>query len=107
MAERPEGIDDLDTFLNGQKWASLQSLAGMLDVKESTMRSWMLRGTAPTWYKLGHLTRFRPDDVRAWLAENRNRVTVPPAHDWAQLSILELDELERARADERIDAEVV
>jgi hypothetical protein len=104
MAERPEGIDDLDTFLNGQKWASLQSLAGMLDVKESTMRSWMLRGTAPTWYKLGHLTRFRPDDVRAWLAENRNRMGGLSV-DWTQLSLLESDELNRALTDERVDAE--
>jgi len=95
----------LEAFLIDNEWVSLARLSQLLDVKQSTIRSWMRRGTAPTFYKLGSLTRFRAVDIERWLVDNRNRLT---DHEQEIADALSAgDDAERARRDDDIDASVV
>jgi predicted DNA-binding transcriptional regulator AlpA len=40
-----------------------------------TVQKDRLRGTGPHYIKIGRLVRYRPEDVRAWLAERVRRST--------------------------------
>jgi excisionase family DNA binding protein len=44
-------------------------LARYLGVKPGTLSAWRYRGQGPPAVKVGHLVRYRPQDVNAWLNE--------------------------------------
>jgi excisionase family DNA binding protein len=47
--------------------------ADYLQVTDSTLRRWRREGIGPAWLKLGRTVRYRPSDVRAWLAAREHK----------------------------------
>ena len=45
-------------------------LAEYLDVPERTIYSWRASGSGPPVYKVGRQLRYRPSEVREWLASH-------------------------------------
>lgn len=50
---------------------TIQQLSADLNVNESTIRSWIRRGTAPPHYKLNNLVRFKQHEVDEWVDKHR------------------------------------
>jgi len=50
-------------------------LAKFLGVPVTTIYSWQTRGGGPPGYRVGRHTRYRPDEVLAWLEERRLKPT--------------------------------
>ena len=50
---------------------STSELAKFLGVPVSTVYAWQSRGGGPLGYRVGRHTRYRSDDVLAWLADRR------------------------------------
>jgi hypothetical protein len=46
-------------------------LAVILDVPVGTVDGWRFTGRGPRWARIGGVVRYRVDDVRAWLLEER------------------------------------
>lgn len=46
-----------------------KTLAGMLDVKESTIRKWVFERRIPCVRVGGRLVRFRPSEIERWISE--------------------------------------
>jgi hypothetical protein len=44
--------------------------AGMLGVSIAAMRAWRVRGGGPSYVKVGHLVRYRPADIKAFIDHN-------------------------------------
>jgi hypothetical protein len=47
--------------------------AELLHVQRSTLASWRARGKGPPYYKVGRTILYHPEDLRAWLAAQRQR----------------------------------
>lgn len=43
----------------------------ILDVPVGTVDGWRFAGRGPRWARMGGVVRYRTDDVRAWLQEER------------------------------------
>lgn len=50
-------------------WTS-QQLADYLGISAAAVRMMRSRGQGPRFIRLGKNVKYRPEDVRAWLAEN-------------------------------------
>ena len=37
-------------------------------IKENTVEGWRVKGTGPSYVKIGHLVRYRVEDLDKWLA---------------------------------------
>jgi excisionase family DNA binding protein len=48
-----------------------KQLAGFLRVSVSTVYAWRQRGTGPPGYRVGRHTRYRVDEVLAWLERQK------------------------------------
>ena len=46
-------------------------LAVILDVPVGTVDGWRFTGRGPRWARVGGVVRYRTDDIRAWLLEER------------------------------------
>ena len=55
-----------------RKLLSTEALAEYLDVAVSTLRQYRLDGKGPTYIKIGHLVRYRVEDVEEWLATKKH-----------------------------------
>lgn len=58
MADAPELLDPV-------------TLAAILDVPVATVDGWRFTGRGPRWAGMGGVVRYRTDDVRTWLLEER------------------------------------
>jgi predicted DNA-binding transcriptional regulator AlpA len=63
-------------ILDDELWDDPQ-LAKELGTSPNTPAAWRTRDQGPPYLKIGRLVRYRPSDVRAWLA---SRVVRPSAH---------------------------
>ncbi|HLK76948.1 MAG TPA: helix-turn-helix domain-containing protein [Streptosporangiaceae bacterium] len=54
----------------GEPLMTPEQLAGYLggDITPGTLAHWRHRGGGPPYLKTGHRVRYRPEDVREWLA---------------------------------------
>jgi predicted DNA-binding transcriptional regulator AlpA len=52
-------------------------LARFLGVKPGTLAAWRYRQQGPPAVKVGHLIRYRPQDVVDWLDERQKNVGAP------------------------------
>jgi predicted site-specific integrase-resolvase len=57
-----------------QLWG-VQDVADYLSVPVMTMYHWRRTGYGPQGARVGRYLRYRPDDVRAWLEAQRQRVS--------------------------------
>ena len=55
---------------------SVRTLSEMLDVKEATIRKWVLDRDIP-YHKLGKLVRFKLSEIRAWYEKEKMDVVRP------------------------------
>ena len=55
---------------------SVRTLSEMLDVKEATIRKWVLDRTIP-YHKLGKLVRFKLSEIREWYGKEKMDVVRP------------------------------
>ena len=53
------------------KLLSSEGLAQFLDVPITTVYAWQSRGGGPPAYRVGRHTRYREDEVLAWLEQKR------------------------------------
>jgi excisionase family DNA binding protein len=56
---------------------TVQDVSQWLRVKPSTLYAWAAQGTIPH-LKLGRLLRFDPDEIEAWLHDQRRNPAPPP-----------------------------
>jgi excisionase family DNA binding protein len=49
-----------------------EQVAQMLGIPVNTLYAWRYRGTGPVGLKVGRHVRYAPEDVDAWLAEQRD-----------------------------------
>lgn len=47
---------------------SEDEVAALLKVARGTLRTWRNRDQGPTFVRVGDLYRYKPDDVKAWVA---------------------------------------
>lgn len=52
-----------------ERLLSIDDLAELLGVPVWTVRRWRAHGTGPKGIRVGKYVRYRPEDVRAWLAQ--------------------------------------
>jgi excisionase family DNA binding protein len=50
---------------------STRQLARFLGVSVTTVYAWQTRGGGPPGYRVGRHTRYRPEEVLAWLEQRR------------------------------------
>lgn len=63
-----------------KQYLNIAALAEHLRIKRSTLYAWAAQGTIPH-LKLGRLLRFDPDEIEAWLQnQRRNPAPPPPPH---------------------------
>jgi excisionase family DNA binding protein len=62
---------------------TVEQVAELTGRSVSTLEKDRLHGSGPPYVKMGRLVRYRPDDVRAWLAERVRRSTSGPAREGA------------------------
>lgn len=55
-----------------------QALADELGISRRTVESWRVKGGGPTFVRIGHLVRYRREDVAAWLESQTRRSTSDP-----------------------------
>jgi predicted DNA-binding transcriptional regulator AlpA len=72
-----------DERIAGDGWVTVAVLADALEIKQSTIRSWIRRGIAPPHYKLGSMVRFRAPEIRVWLDAHH----IEPVHNGYQLTL--------------------
>lgn len=48
-------------------------------ITEATLQGWRTRGGGPPFVKAGHYVRYRPEDVREWLAASGHGAGQVPA----------------------------
>ena len=53
--------------------ATPEEVAEFLVVSVKTLYDWRLKGTGPTWSKVGHHLRYRWTDVDAWVEAQKER----------------------------------
>lgn len=58
--------------LPAQLW-SHEKTAAFLDISESTLHQWNVKGTGPKSYKVGRHRRYNPRDVLLWLESRASR----------------------------------
>ena len=54
-----------------------EEVADYLGVPRRTLDSWAYRGGGPPFFKVGRHTRYRIEEVGAWLEERRQEVVAP------------------------------
>ncbi|ROR91804.1 helix-turn-helix transcriptional regulator [Nocardioides aurantiacus] len=54
---------------------SVNQAAAYLGLAVATMYGWRSRGYGPPGYRLGNKVRYRPEEVRAWVAEQSSRAS--------------------------------
>ena len=59
-----------------QELVSVQTLSRLLDVKEKTIREWVLKRKIP-YHKLGKLVRFHLSEIRAWYQAQKMEILTP------------------------------
>jgi len=55
------------------KLLSTEQLATYLGIAKSTILQYRRDGTGPQYIKLGHLVRYKQDDVEAWLEAKKGQ----------------------------------
>jgi excisionase family DNA binding protein len=50
---------------------STAELAHYLSVPRESLYAWRARGEGPRWYRVGRSVRYRPEDVEAWIEQQR------------------------------------
>jgi excisionase family DNA binding protein len=53
--------------MNDKLWG-IKDVAEYLDIPLQTLYQWRSRGYGPPGIRLGRHVKYRPDDVRAWIA---------------------------------------
>ena len=62
-----------------EKLLTEKQVADQLGISNRTLQAWRYRGGhTPPFLKVGRAVRYRPGDVRSWLAERRRRSTSDP-----------------------------
>lgn len=56
-------------------------LARLLGVSIKTLEKWAWEGKGPEFVKVGHLVRYRPSDVAAYLEANKTRSEPDKRHN--------------------------
>lgn len=69
----PETVDTETTMLDAL-WTEVQ-VAAFLGISIKTMAPWRNRGRGPRFIKVGHLVRYRPADVRAYVEQQARTST--------------------------------
>jgi len=59
--------------MTDEKLLNTKELAEYLGVAVSTIMQYRLDGRGPTYIKIGHLVRYRIEDVEAWLETLKDR----------------------------------
>ena len=54
-----------------------EEVADYLGVPRRTLDSWAYRGGGPPFFKVGRHTRYRIEDIVAWLEDRRQEVAAP------------------------------
>lgn len=67
MSER----DGTGLFDNKRLGLTYVELSSALGIPQSTLRKWVMRKLIPH-VKVGHLVRFEPESIRAWLKTHRS-----------------------------------
>ncbi len=57
----------MTTTTTDQLWG-VKDVAAYLDVPVQTVYQWRTAGYGPTGVRIGRWVRYRPEDVRAWVA---------------------------------------
>lgn len=58
------------------EWLDSQALADELGISRRTIESWRVKGgEGPVFVRIGHLVRYRREDVEAWLESQTRRST--------------------------------
>lgn len=60
------------------EWLDTLALAGKLKVSPRTIESWRVKGGGPRFVRIGHLVRYRCDDVEEWLESQTRTSTSDP-----------------------------
>jgi excisionase family DNA binding protein len=60
---------------------STKEVAKFLGVPVNTVYVWQTRGGGPPGYRVGRHTRYRPDEVLAWLEHRRLETKGSPAEE--------------------------
>jgi excisionase family DNA binding protein len=55
-----------------ERLMSRREVAEYLDVPEATLARWAYVGGGPSYFRVGRHTRYRFEDVIAWLEKNRS-----------------------------------
>jgi excisionase family DNA binding protein len=50
---------------------TVDEVAAYLGVPKQTLYQWRTRGDGPVGFRIGKYVRYSPDDVRAWVAAQR------------------------------------
>lgn len=56
-----------------ERLMSRREVAEYLDVPEATLARWAYAGGGPSYFRVGRHTRYRFEDVIAWLEKNRSQ----------------------------------
>lgn len=54
-----------------ERLMSRREVAEYLDVPEATLARWAYAGAGPSYFRVGRHTRYRREDVLAWLEKQR------------------------------------
>ena len=55
------------TEQRGELMLSTKQAAALLEVPERFLNAWRVRGTGPTYFKVGRQIRYRHADLKSWL----------------------------------------
>jgi excisionase family DNA binding protein len=58
---------------SGRPLMTSEEVAAYLRIEPGTLNEWAYRGTGPRYVKVGHLRRYRPGDVDAYLESRSSK----------------------------------
>lgn len=62
---------DLDDDIADTRWLTTEDVSRRIQVSVETLKQWRRRGKGPPWRKVGWLVRYHPDDLAAWIEDDK------------------------------------